>query len=124
MRPERVFTIHAPRDGKIDRIVEEMRVLGPPTIKAVASEDGAALVSIEGCHRLAAAHALGLAPQFKVYQPDDLVDVSNMDIEHMFPDGTTTAVARDVADECFHSGSGEYLLQEDGTLQLLDYGLP
>lgn len=56
-------------------VVEEMGVMGAPTIKAVWSDGLGAWVALEGCHRLRAAHALGLTPTF------DAVEYSDQDMQ-------------------------------------------
>jgi hypothetical protein len=49
-------------EGHLASVTEEMRTLGVPTIKAVWMETWQMWVAMEGCHRLRAAHALGLTP--------------------------------------------------------------
>jgi hypothetical protein len=124
MDAKTIFTIHAPRPGKLVKVIQEMRVLGAPTIRVVVSVDGGTLIALEGCHRLAAACELRLAPKFVVYDQDDPIDICDMDIEHMFPDGTTIIAAGEAAHECYHPGSGQYRILEDGMLELIHPGLP
>ena len=49
-------------EGHLASVTEEMRTLGVPTIKAVWMETWQMWVAMEACHRLRAAHALGLVP--------------------------------------------------------------
>jgi len=70
-------------------VIEEMRVLGAPVIRAVETCYG--LVAIEGSHRLAAAAELGLSPEIIVIDEDDIVD------------GTTL---NDIAGDLYAAGNG------------------
>lgn len=46
----------------LESVIAEMRILGAPTIRAVWMECHMMWVALEGCHRLRAAHILGLVP--------------------------------------------------------------
>ena len=48
----------------MDKVVMDMRVMGAPTVRAVETAHGT--VAIEGAHRLAAAHELGLVPDIEL----------------------------------------------------------
>jgi hypothetical protein len=52
-------------------VMEEMKKLGAPTIR-VFNVDGDVYQAIEGCHRLRAAAALGITPDFDYCDADDL----------------------------------------------------
>jgi hypothetical protein len=54
-----------------------MRVLGPPTIRVVDCGDH--YQALEGSHRLAAAHTLGITPRLLIYAQDELIDISCYD---------------------------------------------
>jgi hypothetical protein len=56
-------------------VIEEMRTLGSPTIKAVWMETWQMWVALEGCHRLRAAEALGLMPQIEEMDYSDEIIV-------------------------------------------------
>ncbi len=47
---------------QLEKVQAEMMVLGAPTIRAIWSEMYETWMAVEGCHRLRAAHALGLTP--------------------------------------------------------------
>jgi hypothetical protein len=65
----RVFAKHAPySDGHLGKVVNEMRWLGAPIVRVV--EWGGEFFALEGSHRLAAAHWLGLVPQLIVETPE------------------------------------------------------
>lgn len=72
-----VYAIHGPEASKLEAVISEMRVLGAPTIRAI--DCGDYLMAMEGSHRLAAAAALGLTPDFVVFEQDDEIDISAED---------------------------------------------
>lgn len=56
-------------------VIEEMKTLGAPTIKAVWMECYDHFAALEGCHRIRAAKALGLVPEIEeVEYSDELVE--------------------------------------------------
>jgi hypothetical protein len=60
-------------------VMQEMEKLGPPTIRIVHVENNL-YQAIEGCHRLRAAAALGLTPEFEELDADTLrSDVEDLD---------------------------------------------
>jgi hypothetical protein len=59
----RIAIIHDSFEAsKLDRVVEQMKVLGPPKLRAVWCEDRGFWAALEGCHRTRAAAKLGLTP--------------------------------------------------------------
>lgn len=64
-----VYAKHEPyEDGQLAEVLQEMRVLGAPTIRVI-ERDGL-FFALEGSHRLAAAHELGIEPNLVVLTPD------------------------------------------------------
>jgi hypothetical protein len=64
-----VYAKHLPyEDGHLGEVVGEMRRLGAPTLRVIWY-DGK-LMALEGSHRLAACHHLGLTPLLLVEEPD------------------------------------------------------
>ena len=55
----------------LDVVMAEMKTLGAPTIKAVWMECHGVWAALEGCHRLRAAHALGLTPEIEEVEYSD-----------------------------------------------------
>lgn len=53
------------RASHLDKVVEQMKELGPPVIRAVWCEDRGFWAALEGCHRTRAADMLGLTPTIK-----------------------------------------------------------
>ena len=72
-----IYAIHAPQETKLQAVIEEMRVLGAPTIRAI--DCGDYLMALEGSHRLAAAAALELTPVFVIIAQDEEIDISAYD---------------------------------------------
>jgi hypothetical protein len=68
-----VYAIHAPEAGKLEKVKAEMLQLGAPAIQVV--ECGDCYIALEGSHRLAAAHELGLTPRLIIKDQHDIVDV-------------------------------------------------
>ena len=62
-------------------VIEEMKTLGAPVIKAVWMECYGHWAALEGCHRIRAAKALGLTPEIdEVEYSDDPCDVDGMTV--------------------------------------------
>ena len=60
-------------DEHLAEVIEEMRTLGAPKIHAVWMECYDGYQALEGCHRIRAAHALGLTPEIvEVEYSDDM----------------------------------------------------
>jgi hypothetical protein len=68
-RTEAMFTVCAPEAGKLEQVNAEMIQLGAPKIEVV--DCGDYYMALEGSHRLAAAHALGIAPELVIHKQDD-----------------------------------------------------
>ena len=58
-------------------VTAEMETLGAPTIRVVDCGDH--YMALEGSHRLAAAHALGLEPTLEIYDQDDIIEIDGYD---------------------------------------------
>ena len=72
-----VYAIHAPFADRLAAVKAEMATMGTPTIRVV--DCGDYLMALEGSHRLAAADALGITPEFVVYAQDDMLDITGFD---------------------------------------------
>lgn len=81
-----VYAIHGTDEDKLAEVIAEMRELGAPTIRVVDCSDF--YMALEGSHRLAAAAELGLTPEFVVFEQDDVVDLSTLDIDTFNLSGT------------------------------------
>jgi hypothetical protein len=58
----------------LDAVAGEMAMLGAPVLRAVWSEGHGCWFALEGCHRLRAAHRLGLMPM--IVEIDEAAEVS------------------------------------------------
>lgn len=78
----RIALVHNHYDaGHLAEVIEEMRRVGAPTIKAVWMECFNHWAAIEGCHRIRAAKALGLVPEIEeVEYSDELVEGMQDDV--------------------------------------------
>lgn len=72
-----VYAIHAPEASKLERVKVEMLQLGAPTIEVVDCGDH--YMALEGSHRLAAAHALGIDPDLIIREQDETLNISGYD---------------------------------------------
>lgn len=69
-------------DAHLAAVIEEMRSLGAPTIRAIWDEAYGNWVALEGCHRIRAAKALGLIPKIEEVEYDEdktLADMLDID---------------------------------------------
>lgn len=68
-----VYAIHEPDPTHLADVMAAMRTWGAPNIDVVACGDH--YRALDGSHRLAAAHALGVVPKLRVIQQDTRIDV-------------------------------------------------
>ena len=72
----RVYLLHEHYDvAHLEAVKDQMAILGAPVIRAVYVARVDAWVALEGCHRLRAAHDLGITPEIEEveYSEDALV---------------------------------------------------
>jgi hypothetical protein len=81
-----IYAIHAPEPERLEKVSHEMRMLGAPTIRVVDCGDH--YQALEGSHRLAAAHALGITPQLVIYAQHELISISDYDSASATTTGT------------------------------------
>lgn len=80
---------------KLESVKAEMQTLGAPTIKAVWMECYGVWAALEGCHRIRAAHALGLVPEIEEIEYDAAITtdmIGGYDGDEHYP-------VTDIADE-------------------------
>lgn len=75
-----IYAINEPDTEKLETVKSEMRALGAPTIRAVWCGD--CWRAVEGSHRLAAAHALGLTPNIIEINEADSIEHDCDDLPH------------------------------------------
>jgi hypothetical protein len=78
-----------------------MQTMGAPRIEVV--DCGDYLQALEGSHRLAAAAALGLTPEFVIHGQDDILDITRFDWFDAANWAETAYPAGEVAGELFSS---------------------
>jgi len=94
-----IYTIHAADNDKLTQIIAEMQMLGTPTIKVVDCGDH--YMALEGSHRIAAAHRLGLTPTLIVHEQDEMLEISGYDWYEPQNWADTTYPAGEVAGELY-----------------------
>lgn len=72
-----VYAIHGTDAAHLEQVKAEMETLGAPVIRVV--DCGDYYMALEGSHRLAAAHQLGISPELVVYDQDDEIDLREFD---------------------------------------------
>jgi len=78
----RVILFHNHFDVEhLDEVKAEMNTLGAPTIKAVWMDCWDSWVALEGCHRLRAAHALGITPEIEAVEYSTETMLSDLGID-------------------------------------------
>ena len=72
-----VYAIHSAEAEKLEAVKSEMTKLGSPAIQVV--DCGDYYMALEGSHRLAAAHELGIRPELTIHAQDDEIDLTQFD---------------------------------------------
>ena len=101
-----VYTIHGIEAAKLETVKAEMQTIGAPTIRVV--DCGDYYMALEGTHRIAAAHELGLAPEFIVYAQDDEINITAFDWYDTANWSETAYPAGEVAGELFSTQAQMY----------------
>jgi len=94
-----IYAIHAPHPDHLTKVIAEMETMGAPTIEVVDCSDY--YMALEGSHRLAAAHALGLKPILTIHGQDDVIDITQFDWYESQNWAETKYPAGQVAGEAF-----------------------
>lgn len=68
-----IATINAIDADHLEAVKAQMLELGAPEIRCVRDEAQGIFVALEGSHRLAAAHELGIVPVLKVLEGDEMI---------------------------------------------------
>lgn len=82
-----IMTINAAEEKHLERVIERMKEVGEPTIRAWW--DGEKFLAIEGSHRLHAAERLGYLVEIEDVDLEDTID--NHDLDDL-PKSTTVEV--------------------------------
>ena len=110
-----LYTIHAVDPAKLDGVIADMAMMGPPKIRAV--DCGDYLMALEGVHRIAAASRLGVALDLVILKQDELVAADSLDWQGLCAGESYTA--GELAGEAFSPSSGIYRLNDDDTVEAL-----
>lgn len=94
-----IYAIHEPFADHLAEVIEEMRVLGAPTLHVVDCGDH--YQALEGSHRLPAAAALGLNPVLVVHEQDEMLEITGFDWFEPLNWAGTVHSAGEVAGELF-----------------------
>ncbi len=94
-----IFAIHATEAQKLADVTKQMRSMGAPKIECVDCGDH--YIALEGSHRLAAAHALGLTPTLVIREQDETLDITAYDWYDATNWAETSYPAGDVAGELY-----------------------
>jgi hypothetical protein len=81
----------------LSSVMDEMRVLGAPTIKAVWMECWGVWAALEGCHRIRAASKLGMVPVIDEIEYSEEITTEEIGLGDFF-DGDVWTIA-ELADE-------------------------
>ena len=66
----------------LNAVVEEMKVMGAPTIRAYDLGFDNLIQAIEGCHRLRACEVLGITPDIEIVDADTPIsDIEDLDVD-------------------------------------------
>lgn len=96
-----VYAIHKPNATHLAEVTTQMQALGVPSIRVVDCGDH--YMALEGSHRLAAAAALGIQPDFEVFAQDEIIDITKFDWFDRANWAGETYPAGEVAGELFAS---------------------
>jgi hypothetical protein len=101
-----VVTINAPIPDHLAMVMEEMKILGAPKIRAIADDRAGVIVALEGSHRLAAAQALGLSPIFVMLDENEMIKCQDIGYDDCGWFEGNPARAVDIRDRL--AGEGSY----------------
>ena len=108
-----LYLIHAVEATKLAAVKAEMLKLGAPTVRVVDCGDH--YMALEGCHRLAAAAELGIAPSLTILDQNDMVDADSLDIDYFQAGETYTA--GEIAGELRGAHNPVLRINRNGTLE-------
>lgn len=106
-----LIAINKPEAAHLQAVIEEMRVLGSPTLRVVDCGDH--YVALEGSHRIAAAEKLGLALDLDVLRQDEIVETQTLDWEWLEWD-IKSAAAGELVEMIGMAQAVPYKIDEDG----------
>jgi hypothetical protein len=109
-----ILLIHTTAPAKLAAVTAEMETLGAPTIRAVRDHTHGVLVALEGCHRLSAAHDLGVDPDIVVLDDDAPVSLDDIGLDDSGYFGGERVTAGQIRDWLARDGyAGQPMLRFD-----------
>jgi hypothetical protein len=78
------------RQSHLEEVIEQMKILGPPVIRAIWCEDRGFWAALEGCHRCRAALKLGLDPIIKPIEYREGMTWRDVGMAHDYVAGAIT----------------------------------
>ena len=100
----KLYPIHEVNEKRLAIVIEQMRQLGSPTIRAVSFRDS--LVAIEGSHRLKAAYLSQTPVKLVVLDRNEWVSASSLDWLNLLEDEKYPA--GDLAWTAYENSPGPY----------------
>jgi hypothetical protein len=86
-----VILLHDHYDrAHLEAVKAEMETLGAPTVKALYDAANDVWMALEGCHRIRAAHELGLTPEMVECDDDDMM-IADLNLDWQSGDFDSTA---------------------------------
>jgi hypothetical protein len=97
-----IVTINHPEAAHLEAVKADMIKLGAPVIRAIRDEAQGIIVALEGSHRLAAAHELGISPVLRILGEDDMITCEDLGYDDMGWFDGEPARAADIRDRIGH----------------------
>lgn len=94
----------------LEKVIEEMKILGAPTVKVLDTGAGNIIQALECSHRLRAAEILGKTPILEYVSPDNTIGTLGLD-----QDGVLISSGTDITD--LISYDNYQILIEDGKIK-------
>lgn len=109
-----VITINPTDADHLAQVTAEMAVRGAPTIRCIRDETQGVILALEGSHRLAAAKALNIDPDFVFLDDDDTLTCAEIGFDDLGHFDGQPARAADIRDYIaspmgMYSGTGAWL---------------
>lgn len=104
-----IYAPHKPEPVKLAHVVEQMRSLGMPTIRACWAGDH--WEAIEGSHRLAAAAALNLPVTIVEVRYDDTIEAGSHDYNGYTDASDGSALVSEILDAYYSRPEAAYSLE-------------
>jgi hypothetical protein len=94
------------REDHLAAVVSEMQTLGAPVLRAAWSGGHGCWYALEGCHRLRAAHKLGLMPLIvEVDEDDEISEDTGYDLQDPMTAGEI--IDANISNKCLSFARGE-----------------